>query len=386
MSSGLRRFVVLVAALGAALALPAAQPDRKATEADLRKLNERIQSVQRQMQQDVVEKSRATRDLRDAERAVTGAQSELSKLRSERQARARAKAELEAERTARERDRTRTVADLEKQLRAAYFMGRNEPLKLLLNQRSPGEFSRNTAYYGYFGRQRAGQIRRIEEDVARIEQLTAKIAEEEARLAQLEEEQKNRLASLETARSRRGQVLAKLEKESSSREAELRRMRQEKNQLQNLLERLERAAKTLPYDPNAPFARTRGRLKWPVDGRITTAYGATIPGLGKSEHIEIDTSYGASVTTIHEGRVYYADWAPGMGQLMIIDHGNSYWSLYGHLSEMYFAQGATVKSGQVIGTAGDSGGRKTAGLFFQLRYQQKPIDPRAWFGTPAPSR
>lgn len=384
MSGSTLRILVLMVAMGAALALPAAQADRARTEADLRKLTQRIQQVQRQVQQDAVEKNKLTRDLRDAEKAVAGAQGELTRLRNERSQRAEAREALAEERAAREADLERTQQELEKQLRAAYFMGRNEPLKLLLNQRSPGEFSRNVAYYGYLGRLRAQQIARIEEDVARIEQLTADIEAEDARLAELEEDQKERVAELDTARKRRGQVLARLEKESSSRAASLRRMRSERTQLERLLEQLERATRSLPYDPDAPFARTRGRLHWPVSGKLIVNYGATISGLGKSEHIEIDTKYGATVNAIHEGRVIHADWLPGRGQLVIIDHGNGYWSLYGHLAEMFRQEGATVRGGEAIGTAGESGGRKNAGLYFELRRSGKPIDPRGWFRSPAP--
>lgn len=385
MSSGLRRSAFLLAALGIALALPAAQrPDPARAEADLRKLTENIQRVQRLQQQAAIEKDRLSRELRDSERAVANARGELGRLQAERSERATARRKLEAERSAREEDRRRTEADLARQLRAAYFMGRNEPLKLLLNQRSPGEFSRSLAYYGYLGRQRADQIARIEEDVARIEQLTADIAAEDERLAELEAAQQKRVAELNTALKNRGRVLVSLEKEATNRNAALRRMRQERSQLENLLKDLRRATQALPYDPDAPFAQTRGRLNWPIAGKLTVNYGATISGLGKAQFVEIDTKLGTEIKAIHEGRVIFADWVSGRGQVVIIDHGNGYWSLYGHLAQFYSAEGSTVRGGQVIGTAGESGGRKSPGLYFELRRNEAPIDPRPWFRSAAP--
>lgn len=389
MSPRLRGTALLLVALGIALALPAAQPttDRARAQAELRALNERITRVQRQVQQDTVEKNRLTRELRDSERAVAKVQGELNRLRAERADRAAARRKLEAERAEREAEQARTKAALEAQLRAAYLMGRSEPLKLLLNQRSPTEISRNLTYYGYLGRTRADQIAKIAEDVARIEQLAAQIQQEDDELAKLEAAQQKQLAELDSARKRRGQVLASLQKEANSRNAQLQRLRREAAEYERLIARLEQATKSLPYDPDAPFAQTRGRLHWPVAGKITVNYGATIPGLGKSTHIQIDTNAGADVTAVHEGRVIFADWISGRGQMVIIDHGkrgnSSYFTLYGHLGQMYVQQGDVVRGRQVIGTAGDTGGRANPGLYFELRHGS-PVDPRPWFRSPAP--
>jgi septal ring factor EnvC (AmiA/AmiB activator) len=146
----------------------------------------------------------------------------------------------------------------------------------------------------------------------------------------------------------------------------------------------------VPYDPKAPFAQTRKALSWPVAGKVSVAYGATVEGRGKSPSIEIDTVYGAPVRAIHEGRVEWAGWLNSTGLLVILDHGNGDASFYGHLGELYVTANQHVASGETIGTAGDSGGRKQPGLFFQLRQEAKagqsrqPIDPRPWFRSTAP--
>jgi septal ring factor EnvC (AmiA/AmiB activator) len=377
------RVATLFAALGIALALPAAQQDPARAEADLRRLAERIQRVQQQVQRDEVEKNRLNRELRDAERSVSKARSELSRLRGQRAERSAIRRHLEEEKVAREAERARTEAELARQLRAAYFMGRNEPLKLLLNQRSPAEFSRNLAYYGYLGRLRTQQMALIAEDIAKIEELGAEIAAEDAELARLEAAQQEQVSELDKARRQRGTVLASLEKEAGGRTASLRRLRQEREQLERTIERLRREARTLPYDPDLPFAQSRGRLNWPVAGKITRNYGATITTDSRSTGIDIDTTDGAPVRAIHEGRVMYADWHPGRGQLVIVDHGGEYWSIYAHLGELYVETGRKVAGGDTIGTAGDSGGRPRPGLYFEL-LRNKPIDPRPWFRSAAP--
>lgn len=380
-----RRLAALAIALGMALALPAAQQDPAKAEADLRALNERMQRVQQQLQRDEVEKNRLSRELRDAERSVSKAQGELNRLRAQRAERSAIRRHLEEEKAAREAERARTEADLANQLRSAYLMGRNEPLKLLLNQKDPAEFSRNLTYYGYLGRLRADQIAKIGEDIAKIEELGAKIAEEDAELARLEAAQKNQVGELESARQQRGKVLASLEKEAGNRTASLRRMRQEREQLERVIERIRREARRAPpYDPNLPFALTQSRLNWPVAGKITVPYGATIAQNIRTNGVDIDTERGATVKAIHEGRVDYADWLPGRGNVVLINHGNDYMSIYAHLGELHIAQGSRVKGGDSLGTAGDTGGRKSAGLYFELQRNGKPVDPRPWFRTAAP--
>lgn len=380
-----RRLAALGIALGMALSLPAAQQDPARAEADLRALNENMKRVQQQLQRDEVEKNRLSRELRDAERSVSKAQGELNRLRAQRAERSAIRRHLEEEKAEREGQRKRSEADLARQLRSAYMMGRNEPLKLLLNQEDPAEFSRNLTYYGYLGRLRADQIGEIREDIAKIEELSVKIAEEDAELARLEAAQKEQVGELESARRQRGKVLASLEKESGNRTAALRRMQQERAQLERAIERIRREARRAPpYDPNLPFAQTQNRLNWPVTGKITVPYGAPIAEGLRQKGVDIDTERGAPVKAIHEGRVDYADWFPGLGNFVLIDHGNDYMSIYGHLGELHVAQGSRVKGGDSIGTAGDTGGRKSTGLYFELQRGGKPLDPKPWFRTAAP--
>ena len=130
--------------------------------------------------------------------------------------------------------------------------------------------------------------------------------------------------------------------------------------------------------------KLRGKLSWPVAGKVQVTFGERVAGALASKGIEINADRGANVRAVHEGRVVYADWSPGRGLLIILDHGNGYWSLYGHNEQLFKQAGATVQAGEVIATAGDSGGRVRPGLYFQILRNSKPIDPRGWFKTAAP--
>lgn len=379
----------LLAAVLSALVLTgtvvtAAQPDRAKEEARLQDLKERKARIQRQLQSDAVQKDRLTRELRDAEQSVAQAQRELGKVRSRRSERSEARERLEAERAQREAERARTQADLGAQLRAAYMMGRNEPLKLLLNQRSPAQFGRNLAYYGYLGRERADKINLITTNIATIDELTAKIAEEDRELAELEGQNRERVAELDKARQQRGRVLTKLNAESRNRGASLKRLEQQEAQQERLIAEMRRATESMSFDPKDAFAKLRGRLSWPVAGKVQVSFGDRIAGVMASKGIEINADRGANVRAVHEGRVVYADWSPGRGLLIILDHGNDYLSVYGHNEQLFKEEGATVKAGDVIAAAGDTGGRSEPGLYFEIRRGGKPVDPRGWFKSPAP--
>ncbi len=383
MIGALRHYLGL-ALLVAALSLPAAQQDRKRTEQDLRAVTDRIERVQQQVAQDAVDKDRMNRDLREAERLVAKARGSLGELRARRTERASARQKLVDLRASKEEERRHDQAELAQQLRAAYFMGRNEPLQLLLNQSNMSEVSRNLAYYGYFGRLRARQIAQLNEDVASIQELTSKIDAEDTELATLELQQKDKVGQLDSARQQRGAVLASLQQESQGRAAQLARLQKEQQQLERLLKQLSRATESVPFDPNAPFARQRGRLAWPVAGRVSVDFGDSTAGGLRSNGIEIEAERGADVHAVQEGRVVYADWLPGRGLLIILDHGDGYLSLYGHNEQLFQQVGARVQAGEAIATAGDSGGRKTPGLYFEIRRAGKPVNPHGWFRSKEP--
>lgn len=373
--------LALVAAPGSA-----GQQDRKArTQADLEAVNSRIERIRQQVQRDAVEKDRLNKDLRAAERSVSDARGALAEVQKERAERTAELRRLSRERSRREAEREKTRESLAAQVRAAYLMGRNEPLKLLLNQRNPAEFGRNLAYYGYFGRLRADQIKAITENIAEIDELSSKIEEEEAMLAKLEEQRAAGLAELDTARQQRGRVLANLERESRNRTASLRRLEQQQAQLERLLRELDRAlADSAPIDPNDPFARLQGKLAWPVAGKVTARFGETRAGTVRWNGLLIAADRGSPVKAVHAGRVVYSDWLPGMGLLIIVDHGGGYLSLYGHNETLFRQSGAAVDAGDTIAAAGDSGGRSQSGLYFEIRRAGKPVDPAPWFRTKSP--
>jgi septal ring factor EnvC (AmiA/AmiB activator) len=382
--------IVIVIAAGF-LAPVAAAPAAARSETDARKAEEQLQAVKteieritREVSAEQVERDRLTRELRGAELQVGRARDALADVRHQRAEDAARRAALAAEKRTRETQLEQNRTALAGQMRAAYLIGRQEPFKLLLNQKDPALAGRMFAYYSYFGRARAGQIHLIEDDVRRLGELDAELEAEDAKLAELEKEQRAQLNELEQARERRGHVLVSLEAQSRSRAQNLERLRAQQSGLEKLVRELRAAMERFPVEGNDAFTRLRGKLAWPVNGRLVARFGDTRAGGVRWDGVLVATERGAPVKAVCQGRVIYADWLPGLGLLAIVDHGDGYLSLYGHNERLYKTVGEQVAAGDTIAAAGDSGGSPRPELYFEIRRGGKPVDPRPWFKAPDP--
>jgi septal ring factor EnvC (AmiA/AmiB activator) len=134
--------------------------------------------------------------------------------------------------------------------------------------------------------------------------------------------------------------------------------------------------------PGVGFGTLRGRLPWPTEGRIVTAFGAQVhPRFGTRTFrngVDIEAAEGRNVTAVYAGHVIYTGWFKGYGNLIILDHGNEYYTLYAHIAEIEAKEGDDVRQGQRIGTVGDTGSLAGPRLYFEVRYQGKPQDPVEW--------
>ena len=384
MPSGPLPVILVVALLPISLALAAkpatrTESDAKKAESELQSVKSEIERITREVSSEQVERDRLTKELRSAEISVGKARENLESVRRERAERATRRATLASER----RDAQTSIAKgrvaLAGQLRAAYLIGQEEPLKLLLNQKDPARAGRMFIYYSYFGRARAQEIHSIEDNVARLDQLDTDLATEDAKLAELEKQQRAQLSEVEQARAHRTVVLANLEQESHTRAQNLEKLRSQQAGLEKLLRELREAMEKYPVEGNDAFAHLRGKLAWPVNGRVIARFGETRAGGVKWDGVLVATERGAPVKAIYQGRIIYADWLPGLGLLTIVDHGDGYMSLYGHNERLYKAVGERVAAGDAIASAGDSGGSNRPELYFEIRKGGKPVDPRPWF-------
>lgn len=376
--------VLLLVAVAGGPGAADAQNERKASpaqkEAELKKVKSRIEQVRKDVNQDIEKRDRLSVQLRDAELGVQQARRGLEALRAERIASESRLQELEREQAARDRELAAERGALAGELRAAYVNGREEHLKLLLNQQDPAGFGRMLAYYGYFGRARADRIGNIRDKLEHLALVREKIAAENERLKGLESQQEKELAALHSAQQQRTRTVQAIESQIKSQGGELKRLESQAKGLEKLIADLRKALRDVPVAKQAPFEPLRGKLPWPVQqGKVLARFGQ--PRAGGSmrwQGMMIGTDRGARVRAPFAGRVVYADWLPGMGLMIVLDHGGGYLSLYGHNEEVFRSVGDAVAAGDVIGAVGDSGGHNQPALYFEVRRGREPVNPENW--------
>ncbi|HSX62212.1 MAG TPA: peptidoglycan DD-metalloendopeptidase family protein [Tahibacter sp.] len=283
-------------------------------------------------------------------------------------------------------DKLKTQRDaLAALLRSAYALGRHEELKLILQQNEVATTSRVLAYHRYFQRARTDRIGELLADLADLAKVQHAIEAQVAQITATRDERNAEGARLDSERAERERVIDTLDASLRDQAARLAALGKDEAALVDLLERLRDVFADIPKQLQAaePFAARRGRLPWPLAGRIAVGFGSSDDSGRAISGIVVGANTGAEIRAVSHGRVAYADWLKGYGLILILDHGDGYMSLYGYNETLLKDVGDWVDAGEPIATAGSSGGRKNAGLYFELRARGKPLDPRGWL-KPSP--
>ncbi len=267
---------------------------------------------------------------------------------------------------------------LANQVRAAYAMGRQEQIKMLLNQQDPARVGRVLIYYDLLNRARAKQIEEVTTTLRELDGVELEITRQNVTLTTLRERKISEQKVLSEGRQARKQLLKRINKEIKSQGRQLAGLKEDEQRLMRLLEELARR----PQAENAertPFAKLRGKLQWPTKGRISARFGDRRPvGALRWQGMLIDAPEGREVQAISHGRVAFADWLRGFGLLIIIDHGDGFMSLYGHNQSLFKETGEWVETGESIASVGASGGQSEASLYFEIRQDGHPVNPQRW--------
>jgi septal ring factor EnvC (AmiA/AmiB activator) len=276
---------------------------------------------------------------------------------------------------------------LAQQIRVAYETGRQEKLKLLLNQEDPTSVGRNLVYYDYLNKSRTNKISLVKEKLDSLQNLEQEITGKSITLKRLRQDLVKQKRDLETARERRKNVLIAIKQTIDKNQKRLDALLIDERDLQQLLKSLQDIFRDLPQDHRRGFFKSsKGKLGWPTEGRIKKWFGKirqNTDGNLKWQGVVIEAQAGEAVYAIASGRVAFADWMRGYGLLLIIDHGGGYMSLYGYNQSLYKSIGDWIDAGDLIARTGDSGGQETPGLYFEIRHEGKPLDPTAWCASEA---
>lgn len=368
-------------ALALGLATAEAQDDElaKVKEQELEEVRERISDLKESMDRAAAERDRVTGELQAAEVEISTKRLRLNELEREQAFVERRQRDLETSIASREAELETEVAELGKQLRAAYMSGGQERMKLLLNQQDPATLGRVMTWYGYLNDYRGENIDTVSARIRELAALASELAAERARLDEIAKERLAELTGLSKAQDQRQALLAQLRAKIDTESLEIERLAAQEKDLARLIVELTSILSDYPITSESPFADFKGRLTWPVAGTLLHDFGQ--PRVGNSlkwNGVVLGAPRGREVRAVYHGRVVFADWLAGMGLLIIVDHGDGYLTLYGYNETLLKNTGDWVAPGDAIATVGSSGGQPQSALYFEVRSGRQPLDPGDW--------
>ena len=385
-------FLLLLLALGAAAA--GAQPKKDdAIQAEQRKLQETQKQLKQERERAAQARQRETSllaELEEIEQRLGEKQREVARLDARVR---RVQADIAALRGDIDKlqgHRAGQEQALAQRLRMIYKIhAQGAALPLILSGEDPAA---RAAVVRQLGNLAALDARLIQEYRVTSDRLADRKEREEARrseLAMLRAEAKREQAEVDREAARRRVLLARVRDERAYHERMVGELSEATRRLETFIRELQAKQRRLAKVPPGPgetprtgFGTLRGQLPWPTEGRIVSAFGPQVhPRFGTRTFrngVDIEAVEGTEIAAVYAGHVVYTGWFKGYGNLIILDHGHEYYTLYAHIADIQVKEGDDVRQGQRIGTVGDTGSLVGPRLYFEVRYQGKPQDPAEW--------
>jgi len=378
-----------------------AQADK---EQELRQLRERIEKLQADLVKSEESRSDAADALKTSEKAISEVNRNLVVLGREQAQISQSLAELKRRIAITRADATQQQELLDRMIRHQYMHGNTDGLRLLLEGKDASEVERQMHYFGYVSKMRAALIGRLKQSAASLAELESATRQKQLELAANANEQRMARATLQAERLARQKMFARIKADISKGRREIGRLKRDEDRLGKLIDQLAKAiaksreerrneakADGIPRKGEAvesvadgsfagrAFPTLKGKLKLPVRGELQGRFGSPREDGGVTwKGVFIKADSGHAVHAVADGQVVYADWLRGFGNLLIVDHGSGYMSLYGNNESLLKHVGDAAQSGETVASVGSSGGALESGVYFELRHEGKPFDPMKW--------
>lgn len=384
------------------IAIPALADERGDTVRQIELAKKEVSELEKALATLKGQQTDSLKQLRKTETDIANLEKEMAQLKKELTDTENKLTWLKEEQQKTEEKRQQQEQVFASQAKATYESGRQEYLKLLLNQQNPDKVSRMLVYYDYLSQARLVQLTEFKETVKQLADIEAEMSHYQQQLKEQTNTLHTQRQQLAEVRKKRLQILASINqqiKQKNDRIAEREKDQVALNQVLKTIDDTLAKERTIYTQPTATastnqgqqviagvaplvgnFAKARGKLPWPVTGKITASYGSIRGDDNRSkwDGVLITTPRGTAVKAIYKGRVVYSDWLRGVGWLIIIDHGQGYYSLYGHNQNLLKKVGNTINSGDTIATVGNSGGTEQAALYFSIRQHGQAVNPALW--------
>lgn len=346
---------------------------------DLERLHKRIAALQQEFEKTSDSQSEAADSLRESERAISDSSRKLQELSQQQLLANRELAQLQQRAATMQAEMRGQQALLGRLLYRQYLDGgQQEYLKLLLGNDDPNQVARDLRYYEYIARNRAAVLASLRDNLSALQEVTEQSRLKSEEIAALRAQALTQQQLLEQDKHARQQMLGKIAAQLQQQRRELGRLQRNESRLSQLVQQL---ANVLPGEGTneTAFKKLKGKLALPVKGKPGNQFGARRPESGMLwTGWFLRAAAKQPVKAVAGGRVAYADWLRGYGNLLIIDHGQGYLSLYGNNETLYKQVGDSLRAGDTVAAVGSSGGNEDSGLYFELRFEGKPFDPKPW--------
>ena len=347
----------------------------------LETLKKSIAKIQQHLKGSKKQRSDVLTELKKLESEISKNAIALKALAKDVQIIQKQKTRLERDLELLNKQQRRQQKALSEQIRSAYSMGHQQNLKMLLNQQNPAQAGRTQEYFNYLNRARTQQIESFTETIKRKKQTESELKQTLITQNTLLQKQKDKKRKRQKQRLQRKSLLTELSNKIKNQENTLSSLENSRGRIENLLKSLGELLADIPSNPSEkqPFVAQKGKLPWPTKGSFLNKFGQSKnQGDLKWNGVLIKANFGSPIQAVSHGRVAFSDWLQGFGFITIIDHGDGYMSLYGHSESLLKQTGDWVSAGDVIATAGDSGGQLQSGVYFEIRSRGKPVNPAKW--------
>ena len=380
----LKPLLTLALALSFGLgAAPVQAQQQEVTPAQIEDLKDRIEDIDEWLADAEEDRSDLEQQLAATERRIGELTRERRNLREKAEQQQQQLQELEEQEASLNETLSRQRESLKQQIRSAWMEGDAPAVKVLLNEIDPDQMARTMTYYEYLSRNTVERLEAFQKSLRELRQTQARVVVTRAELTDTEATLSKRQQELSASRKEREQTLAALKTEIQSRRSERDDLEADRKRLEKLLEEVQQAIASIPApNESQPFRSLKDKLPWPVKGKVVSGFGDRYAdGKLRRNGLLISTNEEAQIKAIHYGRVVFANWLRGFGLITIIDHGDGYMTLYGHSSSLFTSPGDWVAAGETIAVAGQTGGTDTPALYFEVRHNGKPDNPRRWLAN-----
>lgn len=364
----------------------------------LQELKSRIESLKKELDSTQEAHSEAADALKKSEQAISETNRKLHEISQQQKSSSDTLQSLQQEQDTLQQTIAGQQEQLGKQFYQQYLHRQQGYLQIILGQQDPNAISRELYYFSYLARARAQQIDALRHNLDRVAALNEQTASTLEEISRLKADQEKQRQQLESEKQERKGMLQKLAGKIQSQRGEISKLRRDEKRLSQLVERLARIVPAKPRRQKQPapsvrknealpspalansaFAALKGKLNLPVRGDIINRFGSAREDSGISwKGLFIRSGEGNEVKSIAAGTVVFADWLRGFGNLLIVDHGDGFMSLYGNNQALLKSVGDEVGPGDDIASVGNSGGNAEPGLYFEMRHRSKPFDPLGW--------